>query len=109
MHHLSLNSILLIHSQSLAWRVVYTCIATFIINLPFGYMRGRFRKLSFWWFFFIHLPVPLIILTRKFFGLHLTWGLAPFLIGSFFLGQLVGRKIYTRIPWRKQGVAKTTE
>jgi len=88
--------------QSLVWRVTFACIATFIINLPFGYMRGSFRKLSFWWFVFIHLPVPLIIVARKFFGLHLTWGLAPFLFGSFFLGQLVGRKIYALKPYKKQ-------
>jgi hypothetical protein len=47
----------------------------------------------------IHLPVPLVILIRKWHGLNLTWGLAPFLIGSFFLGQFVGRKIYTMKPF----------
>ena len=97
-----LNVTFLSDLQSLAWRVTFTCIFTFIINLPFGYLRGSFRKLSFWWFFFIHLPVPLIILTRKFFGLHLTWGLAPFLVGSFFLGQFVGRKIYSKWPYKKE-------
>jgi hypothetical protein len=83
------------------WAVFYTCVATFVVNLPFGYLRGMFRKLSFWWFFFIHLPVPLIIYIRKLNGLRLTWGLAPFLIGSFFLGQLAGRKIYSWKPIRK--------
>lgn len=83
------------------WRVLITCVATFLINLPFGYMRGRFRKLSFWWFFFIHAPVPLIILIRHFHKLELTWGLAPFLLGSFFLGQFSGRKIYKKFPLRK--------
>lgn len=99
--HIS-DILLLGNTTSLAWRVAFTCVATFIINLPFGYLRGSFRKLSFWWFFFIHLPVPLIILIRKFFGLHLTWGLAPFLLGSFFLGQFIGRKIYSRYPMRKK-------
>ncbi len=85
-------------NTSLFWPVFYTCVATFIVNLPFGYLRGMFRKLSFWWFFFIHLPVPLVILIRKWNGLSLTWGLAPFLIGSFFLGQFVGRNIYVKKP-----------
>jgi hypothetical protein len=88
-------------NTSLFWPVFYTCIATFIVNLPFGYLRGMFRKLSFWWFFFIHLPVPLIILIRKWHGLSLTWGLAPFLIGSFFLGQFAGRKIYAKKPLKE--------
>ncbi len=89
-------------AHELWWRVLITCIATFLVNLPFGYLRGSFRKLSFWWFFFIHLPVPLIIVIRKFHDLQLTWGLAPFLLGSFFLGQLVGRKIYTHWPLLKK-------
>lgn len=89
-----------LYPEELWIRVLLTCLVTFVVNLPFGYMRGKFRKLSFWWFFFIHLPVPLIILIRKFFGLSLTWELAPFLIGSFFLGQFVGRKIYSRWPWK---------
>ena len=88
-------------STSLAWAVFYTCVATFFVNIPFGYLRGMFRKLSFWWFFFIHLPVPLIIYIRKLNGLRLTWALAPFLIGSFFLGQFAGRKIYGWKPIRK--------
>lgn len=86
--------------HELWWRVLITCVATFLVNLPFGYLRSSFRKLSFWWFFFIHLPVPLIIFIRKFHDLKLTWGLAPFLLGSFFLGQWAGRIIYARWPFR---------
>ncbi len=87
--------------NELWWRVLITCIATFIVNLPFGYLRGGFRKLSFWWFVMIHAPVPFIIVIRRFHDLRLTWGLAPFLVGSFFLGQFVGRKMYKLKPWRK--------
>jgi hypothetical protein len=86
---------------SLEWRITYTCIATIIINLPFGYLRGGLRKLSFWWFAAIHAPVPMVILIRKFHDLSLTWSLAPFLLGSFFLGQFAGRKIYSLKPWKK--------
>lgn len=76
------------------WRLFYTCVATIIINLPFGYIRGGLRKLSFWWFVAIHAPVPLVIIIRKFHDLELTWTLAPFLLGSFFIGQFLGRKTY---------------
>lgn len=93
---------------SFEWRVTYTCIATFIINLPFGYLRGGFRKLSLWWILAIHIPVPLVIIIRKFHDLDLTWGLAPFLLGSFFLGQFAGRKIYTKWPYKKRKKDKTT-
>jgi hypothetical protein len=86
--------------SAIGWRVLFTCLVTFIINLPFGYWRGGFRKLSFWWFVAIHAPVPLIIIIRKYFGLNLTWQLAPFLLGSFFLGQYFGRKL--RVLWSAQ-------
>lgn len=75
-------------------RVILTCISTFIINLPFGYWRGRFRKLSVWWFIAIHAPVPFVILIRRLLDLHLTWILAPFLLSAYFLGQFAGRKAY---------------
>jgi hypothetical protein len=83
------------------WHLFLASLATFIINLPFGYFRGGFRKLSFMWFLMIHLPVPLVVLIRRFNHLHLTWALAPFLVGSFFLGQFVGRKIYNLKPYKK--------
>ena len=88
--------------NELWWRVLITCVATYAVNLPFGYLRGGFRKLSFWWFVAIHAPVPLIVFIRKFHDLQLTWGLAPFLLGSFFLGQFVGRKIYLALPYGKK-------
>lgn len=84
--------------------IIYACTATFIINLPFGYLRGGFKKLSLLWFLMIHLPVPFVIVIRRFEHLHLTLGLAPFLLGSFFLGQFVGRKIYQIKPWRKNNI-----
>ncbi len=89
-------------SIDLILRVSYTCVATFIINLPFGYLRGGFKKLSFWWFALIHAPVPFIILVRKYYHLHLTWELAPFLVGTFFLGQFLGQKIYKLKPFKKK-------
>lgn len=76
------------------WSLFYTCLATFIVNLPLGYIRGALKKLSFWWFVAIHASIPFVILIRKFHDLELTWILAPFLLGSFFLGQYAGQKIY---------------
>src|SRR5210317_562530 len=92
------NSVLLTSMLTQEWRIAYTCIATILINLPFGYLRGGFKKLSFWWFVSIHFPVPFVILIRKFHDLELSWQLAPFLLGSFFLGQLIGKLIYKRFP-----------
>ena len=87
--------------MSLEWRVACTCIATIIVNLPFGYFRGGFRRLSFWWFVGIHAPVPFVILIRRFHHLDLTWEMAPFMLGSYLVGQIIGKLIYTRFPFKK--------
>lgn len=91
----------MIYDSGFFWHLFLACVATFFINLPFGYLRGGYKKLSFMWFLMIHLPVPLVVAVRRFEHLHLTWVLAPFLVGSFFLGQFVGRKIYAWKPYRK--------
>ena len=88
-------------TEELWWRILITCIATALINLPFGYWRGGLKKLSFWWFVAIHAPVPAVIQIRKFHKLELSWELAPFLLGSYFLGQLIGRKVYKWKPYGK--------
>jgi len=87
--------------EEIWWRVLITCLATILINLPFGYFRGGLRKLSFLWFVAIHAPVPLVILVRKFHDLQLTWALAPFLIGAYFTGQFLGIRINRWKPYRK--------
>jgi hypothetical protein len=88
-------------ADELWWRILITCLATFLINLPFGYFRGGLRKFSFWWFVVIHAPVPLVIQIREYHNLSLSWALAPFLLGSYFLGQFIGRKIYAIKPYKK--------
>lgn len=96
-----INFILETNLLSFGWRLAYTCIATIIINLPFGYWRGGLKKLSFFWFVAIHAPVPLVILVRKFHDLELTWTLAPFLLGSYFIGQFLGKMMFQVKPWKR--------
>lgn len=81
--------------------IVYTCLGTLLINIPSGYLRDGYRKLSFMWFLYIHLPVPFVILIRQFNDVDLSWGLAPFLFGSYFLGQWLGKKIHQERVLRK--------
>jgi hypothetical protein len=65
----------------------------FLLNLPFGYWRGRKERFSRQWLLAIHLPVPLVIALRIFSGLG--WQLIsfPVLITAFFLGQFCGGKL----------------
>lgn len=65
-------------------------IFALIINLPFGYLRTTRRKLSFLWFFYIHVPIPFIILLRVYGGLSNLY--IPLMVGAAVTGQLIGGK-----------------
>jgi hypothetical protein len=83
--------------------ICYTCLGTLLVNIPCGYLRAGYKKLSVMWFVFIHLPVPFVIYIRHLNGIDLTWTLAPFLFGSYFLGQFIGKK------WRQVRMLKKQE
>ncbi len=62
----------------------------FLLNIPFGYWRANTKKFSFKWFLAVHLPVPIIITIRILSGLGWHLKTFPVMVGTFFLGQLVG-------------------
>jgi len=67
-------------------------VATFVINLPFGYWRGGLRKLSSAWFVAIHAPVPLVVVLRFALGLKFRWIALPFFVAAYFGGQYLGSR-----------------
>ena len=77
----------------------YIALLVFLINLPFGYWRGNVQKFSTEWFMAVHIPVPLIIALRVLSGLGWEFKSFPVLIGSFFLGQLLGSGV---LRWWKR-------
>ncbi len=74
--------------------LLYVAIFVFLLNLPFGYWRADTRKFSLQWILAIHLPVPLVIIARLTSGLGYQLITFPVLIGAFFGGQFVGKKLY---------------
>jgi len=64
---------------------------TVMVNLFFGFLRGRARKYSFAWFLCIHLPIPLIFLARV--SSNLSFGYIPLFVAAALLGQLLGGKV----------------
>lgn len=64
---------------------------TLLINLPFGYMRGRSRKYSVKWILYIHLPVPFVFLARVLSHLELKY--IPLFLIAAVLGQFLGGKV----------------
>jgi len=78
-------------------KIAIVALLVFLINLPFGALRGREKKYSFKWFLYIHLPVPFIILLRIYSDIGFAFYTYPILVGAFFAGQLIGRK-YISLP-----------
>jgi len=74
-------------------KLTIVTILTFILNLPFGYWRSKVKKFSVKWFLFIHLPIPIVVLMRYQFNLGFKWWTYPFLVGGFFLGQFIGKRL----------------
>lgn len=41
---------------------------TFLLNIPAGYYRENFKRMSIPWLLILHSPIPLIIFLRHLFG-----------------------------------------
>lgn len=70
-------------------------LVVFLINLPFGYVRGNAARFSKQWIMAVHIPVPFVFLLRIFSGLGLT--AIPLLVLSDIAGQIAGGKLRKRM------------
>lgn len=61
---------------------------SFLINIPFGFIRENSRKFSWKWFFWIHASIPFIVYGRS--ALHVSSALVPVNIALAVLGQTGG-------------------
>ncbi|MGE5892558.1 MAG: hypothetical protein ACM34I_00725 [bacterium] len=64
---------------------------TYMINLPFGYLRGKAKKFSCAWFLYIHMPIPFVIITRL--SSHLDYRYIPLFLLAAIIGQYSGGKL----------------
>ncbi|MBK7499427.1 MAG: hypothetical protein IPI19_10035 [Ignavibacteriales bacterium] len=76
--------------------LILVTIFVFLLNLPFGYWRANVKKYGVQWAMAIHIPVPFIIAARIFSDIGFELYTYPILVGAFFLGQLLGKFLYTR-------------
>lgn len=67
---------------------------SFLVNLPFGMLRSRFKYYSVPWFLSIHAPIPVAAILRRSAGLP-WWYLFIFMIFGI-AGQVLGKKIAMR-------------
>ena len=73
-------------------------VATFLVNLPFGWWRAGLRKFSPAWFVAIHAPVPIVIGMRFALGLPFRWVALPVFVAAYFGGLFVGSRLRLRRP-----------
>ena len=64
---------------------------TILINIPFGYLRGKSRKFSIQWILYIHLPVPLVIYMRYMAGI--SYYFIPLMLAAAIFGQFTGGRL----------------
>ncbi len=81
--------------------LLFAALSTFVLNIPFGFVRQGFKKFSVMWFVSIHAPIPVVILFRHLFGLGFQLYTYPIMVSAFFLGQFAGKKIRMRREEKK--------
>jgi hypothetical protein len=64
---------------------------TLLLNIPFGYLRGKAKKFSFKWFLYIHLPIPFVLLARILSNIDLIY--IPLFVLAAVIGQVWGGKL----------------
>lgn len=72
-------------------KLALVLLFSFLVNLPFGWLRRNEKKFSFKWFLYIHLPIPLIIAVRIW--LHLNPWFIPLVIAAAVAGQALGARL----------------
>ncbi len=82
--------------------LLLAALSTFVLNIPFGYIRQGFKKFSVMWFVCIHAPIPFVILFRHLFGLGFQLYTYPIMVSAFFLGQYGGKKLRIYMDSKKE-------
>ncbi len=62
-----------------------------MLNLGFGFLRARTRRLSLSWFLCIHLPIPFIYLART--SSKVDFFYVPLFVVAAVLGQMMGSRM----------------
>jgi hypothetical protein len=81
-------------------------LIVFTLTLPFGYWKASVKRFSLQWFLAIHLPVPFVVALRLISGVGWQFYTYLILVGAFFIGHLLGVKLYGW--WKRQAQAPVT-
>ena len=75
-------------------------LATFLVNVPFGWWRAGTRKFSPAWFVAVHAAVPVVVAVRAALDLPFRWAVFPLFVVAYFAGQTAGARLRVRQPRR---------
>ncbi len=99
-------------TETVVTKFVVLYLLSFLLNVPFGYMRSLYPEKTFKNFtikmLLIHAPIPAIVLMRKYvfgiMGAHIWQSLLIFLVSVTIciLGQLFGGRIVPRLVARRR-------
>jgi hypothetical protein len=73
------------------YAIIGIFVLTLLINIPFGRARVRTRKYSLRWFLCIHVPIPIIFVTRLL--SHIEMKYIPVFVLAAVIGQILGGKL----------------
>jgi hypothetical protein len=71
--------------------ILWVAITSFIVNIPLGIWRSKYKKFSFMWFLLIHASIPLIVSLRIY--LDTPTAFIPLFIVLAVFGQMFGKKL----------------
>jgi len=71
--------------------ILIVSLSSYLINVPLGMWRVRYKKLSLPWFVILHLSVPIIIALRIYLKAN-PWFI-PLFIALAVAGQMTGKKL----------------
>jgi len=76
--------------------IIVLLIITYLINIPFGIVRKRYKKFSIGWFICIHAPIPIVAFIRI--STQISFKFIPILIAAAIAGQMTGSRVKNNKP-----------
>ncbi len=77
--------------QYTTFLLIALTLFAFVLNLPFGWLRSKTKKFSFYWFLYIHLPIPFVIVFRLLAGFSMK--IIPIMLAASIAGQVIGARL----------------
>lgn len=74
--------------------IVAVSLLAFLVNIPLGRWRTRYRKMSLPWWLIVHASVPVILAFRLWLGTPRLF--IPLFIAIAILGQFIGVRFFSK-------------